>query len=151
MYVYEPNFKDPNEEFEVCMNFYRKLVTQLHIWDLMEFVAYLGYRDGVDWALKQLGWANVDPAVLAEIEELDAKLRAHADYLVNDLELYRHIRRDEPEEYWWWYLDGGKPDGPLEARGTIVEMWEPVEAVPVPAVMVAEERAPYEAPSHDDE
>jgi hypothetical protein len=151
MYVYEPDSQDPYRELEVCMNFYRKLVTRMYIWDLMEFVAYLGYRDGVDWALKQLGRANVDATVMAEIKELDSKLRAHADYLVNELELYRHIRRDEPEEYWWWYLDGGKPDGPLEARGTIVEMWEPVEAVPVPVVMVAEERASYEAPSHDDE
>ena len=151
MYVYEPGSQDPYRELEICMNFYRDLVGRLHFWDLMEFVNYLGARDGVDWALKQLGRANVDAAVLAEIEELDAKLRAHADYLVNDLELYRHIWRDEPEEYWWWYLDGGKPDGPLEARGAVVEMWEPVEAVPVPVVMVAEERAPYEAPSHDDE
>ena len=131
MHVYEPDSQDPYRELEICMNFYRDLVGRLHFWDLMEFVAYLGARDGVDWALKQLGRANVDAAALAEIEELDAKLRAHADYLVNELELYRHIRRDEPEEYWWWYLDGGKPDGPLETRGVAVGVWEPVEAVPV--------------------
>ncbi|MBU0702751.1 MAG: hypothetical protein KKC18_02665 [Chloroflexi bacterium] len=142
-YVYEPYWPDPSRELEACLNFYRKLVTKLHIWDLMEFVAYLGYRDGVDWSLKQLGRGNVDLAVLAEIEKLDAKLRANSDYLVNDLELYRHIRRDEPEEYWWWYLDGGKPDGPPEARETIEEMWQ-VSTEAVPVAMVAEERASYE-------
>jgi hypothetical protein len=81
MYVYEPDSQDPYRELEICMNFYRDLVGRLHFWDLTEFVAYLSARDGVDWALKQLGRANVDAAVLAEIEELDAKLRAHADYL----------------------------------------------------------------------
>jgi len=145
VYVYEPDFEDPRKELEVCMNFYRGLVTQLHVWDLMEFVAYLSYRDGVEWALEQLGRENVDPAVLAEIERLDARLRAHTDYLVNELELYKHIWRFEPEEYWWWYLDGGKPDGPLEARETVGEMWETVAAEPVPAV--AEQRTPYEVQS----
>lgn len=145
MYVYEPDFEDPQEELEVCMNFYRKLVTQLHIWDLMEFVNYLSARDGVDWALEQIGRENVDPAVLAEIEKLDAKLRANADYLVNELELYKHIWRDEPEEYWWWYLDGGKPDGPLEARKTIGETWQPLQAT-----AVAEERSSYETTSQDE-
>ncbi len=76
--------------------------------------------------------------MLAEIEKLDAKLRANADYLVNDLELYRHIRRDEPEEYWWWYLDG-----PLETREMIGEMWQ-VSTEAVPVAMVAEERVSYE-------
>jgi hypothetical protein len=142
MYVYEPDFQDPKKELKVCMNFYRKLVTKLHIWDLMEFVNYLSARDGVDWSLERLGRENVAPAILAEIEELDAKLRANADYLIDELELYKHIRRDEPEEYWWWYLDGGKPDGPLETREVIGEMWTPVEAVP--AAAVAEERGEYQ-------
>jgi len=145
VYIYKPDF-EPRKELEVCMNFYRKLVTQLHIWDLMEFVNYLSARDGVDWALKQLGRENVEPALLAEIEELDEKLRANADYLVNELELYRHIRRDEPEEYWWWYLDGGKPDSPLEA-GEMGTVWERVKAAPV--AVVAEERPAYEIPSHN--
>ncbi|MFQ6101102.1 MAG: hypothetical protein ACE5OS_07690 [Anaerolineae bacterium] len=149
MYIYEPDFEDPYRELEVCMNFYRDLVGRLHFWDLMEFVAYLSYRGGVDWSLKQLGRESVDQAVLAEIEELDAKLRANADYLVNELELYKHIWRDEPEEYWWWYLDGGKPDGPLEAREAVGEMCEPVEAPSVTAV--AEERASYEAQSHEEQ
>jgi hypothetical protein len=147
VYVYEPDLEDPRQELEVCMDFYRRLVTQLRAWDLMEFVAYLGYRDGVEWALEQLGRENIDPTVLAEIGELDAKLRAHTDYLVHELELYKHIWRDEPEEYWWWYLDGGKPDGPLEAREAVGEMWKPVESAPVAAV--AEERAPFEVRSHD--
>ncbi len=145
MYVYEPDFEDPKEELEICMNFYRKLVKQLHIWDLMEFVNYLSARDGVEWALEQLGRDNVDLDVLVEIEELDAKLRANANYLVDELELYKHIWRDEPEEYWWWYLDGGKPDGPLEAREVIGETWKVAEAAPV-----AEERVSYEAQSRDE-
>jgi hypothetical protein len=57
------------------------------------------------------------------------------------LELYEHIWRDEPEEYWWRYLDGGKPNGPLEARKAVGEMWQPVEATPVAAR--AEEHASY--------
>jgi len=114
----------------------------------MEFVNYLSARDGVEWALEQLGRENVDPDVLAEIDELDAKLCGHADYLVHELELYNHIWRDEPEEYWWWYLDGGKPDGPLEARERVGETWQPVEATSVAAM--AEEHASYEAQSHDE-
>ncbi len=142
MYVYEPDFEDPHRELEVCMNFYRDLVERLHFWDLMEFVNYLSARDGVDWSLEQLGWENVDLAVLAEVEKLDAKLRTNADYLINELELYKHIWRDEPEEYWWWYLDGGQPDGPLEAREMVGETWTPVEAVSV--AVVAEERGEYQ-------
>jgi hypothetical protein len=87
----------------------------------------------------------VDEAVLTEIEELDTKLRANADYLVNELELYKHIWRDEPEEYWWWYLDGGKPNGPLETRETIGEMWQPVQVT-----AVAEERSSYGTASQDE-
>nr|HID13486.1 hypothetical protein [Anaerolineae bacterium] len=87
-YVYEPYWPDPAKELETCLNFYRDLVNEMYFWDLMEFVAYLGYRDGVEWALEQLGRENVDPAVLAEIEALDAKLRANAHYLINELELY---------------------------------------------------------------
>ncbi len=132
-YAYEPYWSDPAKELKACLNFYRDLVNRLHFWDLMEFVAYLGYRDGVAWALEQLGRENADPAVLAEIEALDAKLRAHADYLINDLELYQHIWRDEPREYWWWYMDGGEPDGPLEVM---------IKAAPVAAV--AEERGNYQ-------
>ncbi len=148
MYVYEPDCQDPKEELEVCMNFYRKLVTKLHIWDLMEFVNYLSARDGVDWALEQIGRENVGADVLAEIEALDAKLRANAEYLVHELELYKHIRRDEPEEYWWWYMDGGKPDGPLGTREMAGEAWQLSQAMPVAAL--AEERAAYEVASQDE-
>ncbi len=148
MYIYEPNFQDPKEELDVCMNFYRKLVTKLHIWDLMEFVNYLSARDGVDWALEQIGRENVDPTVLAEVAALDAKLRANADYLVHELELYKHIRRDEPEKYWWWYMDGGKPNGPLETRETAGETWRLAQATP--AAVVAEERAAYETTPHEE-
>jgi hypothetical protein len=111
MYTYEPHDKDPKDELQVCLSFYRKLVTRLHIWDDMEFVNYLSARDGVEWALEQLG-------------------------------------RDEPEEYWWWYLDGGKSDGPLEPVETVGEMWKPVESAPVAAV--AEEHAPFKVQPHDE-
>ncbi len=145
-YAYEPYWPDPAKELETCLNFYRKLVTQLPTWDLMEFVAYLSYRDGIAWALEQLGRENVEPTILAEIESLDAQLRANARYLVDELELYKHIRRDEPEEYWWWYLDGGKPDrGPQVAAG---QMWTPAE--PMPAATVAEKRASYRAQSNNE-
>jgi len=146
MYVYEPDFQDPYRELKVCMNFYRDLVGRLHFWDLMEFVAYLGYRDGVDWALEQIGRENADPTILAEIAALDAKLRANADYLMHELELYKHIRRDEPEKYWWWYMDGGKPDGPLETRKVAREMWQPVQTV----AAVAEKREQYHVEGNQD-
>ncbi len=148
MYTYEPHWDSPAKELETSLNVYRKLVIHLRTWDDMEFVNYLSARDGVEWALEQLGRENVDPAVLAEIDELDAKLCDHANYLVHELELYKHIWRDEPEEYWWWYLDGGKPDGPLEARERVGEMWQPVEVTPVAAM--AEEHASYEAQFHDE-
>ena len=77
--------------------------------DDMEVVAYLSARDGVAWAIEQLD-GEVDPDILAEVEELDTRLRAATDYLVHELDIYGDIWRDEPEEYWWWYLDGGKPD-----------------------------------------
>jgi len=143
MYVYEPHWEDPHRELEMCMNFYRHLIEDLYFWDLMEFVNYLSARDGIEWALEELGGENVDPATLAEIEGLDATLRAHTDYLVNELELYKHIWRFEPEEYWWWYLDGGKPDGPLETREAAGDVWETVAVAAVP--VVAEQRTPYEA------
>ena len=143
--MYTPEFEDPKKELEVCLNFYRRLVTGLHIWDDIEFVNYLTARDGIEWALEQLGRESVDSALLAEIEELDAKLRANADYLVNELELYKHIWRDEPEEHWWWYLDGGKPDGP---RQVVNEGWPTPKMTPVAAI--AEKRSEYSVKGEQD-
>jgi len=145
MYVHKPYWSDPMKELKTCLNFYRDLVNRIFFWDLMEFVAYLGYRDGIEWALEQLGRENVDSALLAEIEELDAKLRANADYLVNELELYKHIWRDEPEEHWWWYLDGGKPDGP---RQVVNEGWPTPKMTPVAAI--AEKRSEYSVKGEQD-
>lgn len=108
-YVYEPEWGDPPKELEISLNFYRHLVNRLHSYDDMEVIAYLPARDGIAWALMQLD-NQVDQAILDEIEELDARLRENADYLVKELDVYGDIWRDEPEEYWWWYLDGGKPD-----------------------------------------
>ncbi len=108
-YVYEPEWGDPPKELEISLNFYRHLVNRLHTYDDMEVIAYLPARDGIAWALAQLD-SRVDQAILDEIEELDARLRENANYLVKELDVYGDIWRDEPEEYWWWYLDGGKPD-----------------------------------------
>ena len=108
-YVYEPEWGDPLKELEISLNFYRRLVDRLHFYDDMEVIAYLPARDGIAWALRQLD-NQVDQAILDEIEALDARLREDTDYLVKELDVYGDIWRDEPEEYWWWYLDGGKPD-----------------------------------------
>jgi len=108
-YVYEPEWESPEEELEISLNIYRRLVSRMHVYDDMEVIAYLPARDGIQWALEQLD-EEVDPDILAEVEKLDARLRAAADYLVHELDIYGDIWRDEPEEYWWWYLDGGKPD-----------------------------------------
>ena len=152
-YTYEPYWSDPARELKACLNFYRDLVQRLHFWDLMEFVAYLDYRDGVEWALEQLGRENVAPEVLAEIEALDAKLRANAAYLIDELELYEHIWRDEPQKFWWWYMDGGEPDGPLKvhssSQNTPEMVWEPAEAAPL--LVAAEEKSPYEVQQRDAE
>ena len=85
------------------------MVNRLDFYDDMEIVNYLSSRDGIAWALARLD-NQADQAILDEIEELDARLRENADYLVKELDVYGDIWRDEPEEYWWWYLDGGKPD-----------------------------------------
>ncbi len=142
MHTYEPTHREPEEELTTCLSFYRDLVGKLRFWDLMEFVNYLSARDGIAWALGQLGQENVDSAVLTEIEELDAELRSHTSYLVHELGLYRHVRRDEPEEYWWWYLDGEKPDSPMDAREVIENPVQPANALS--ATTVAEDPAPYE-------
>jgi hypothetical protein len=110
-------------------------------------VAYLSARDGVAWAIEQLG-GEVDPAILAEVEELDARLRAAADHLVHELDIYGDIWRDEPEEYWWWYLDGGKPDPGGIPSAEERHRWtmEMLEAEKMPrAIEMAEEREEYEA------
>jgi hypothetical protein len=148
MHTYEPNHREPEEELRTCLSFYHDLVGKLRFWDLMEFVNYLSARDGIAWALGQLGQENVDPAVLAEIEELDAELRDHASYLVHELELYQHIRRGEPEEHWWWYLDGEKPDGPIDARQVTENLVQPAEELS--ATALAEDPAPYEPRLRDE-
>lgn len=108
-YEYEPSWDVPLKELETSLSTYRHMIECLYTLDDMEVVNYLSARDGVAWAIEQLD-GEVDPDILAEVEELDARLRAAADYLVHELDIYGDIWRDEPEEYWWWYLDGGKPD-----------------------------------------
>jgi len=89
-YVYEPEWESPKEELEISLNIYRHLVNRMHVYDDMEVIAYLPARDGIQWALEQLD-EEVDPDILAEVEELDARLRAAADYLVHELDIYGDI------------------------------------------------------------
>ena len=70
-YVYEPEWESPKEELEISLNIYRRLVNRMHVYDDMEVIAYLPARDGIQWALEQLA-EEVDPDILAEVEELDA-------------------------------------------------------------------------------
>jgi len=146
-YVYEPEWESPDQELEISLNVYRRLVNRMHVYDDMEVVAYLTARDGVAWAIEQLD-GEVDPAILAEIEELDARLRAAADYLVHELDIYGDIWRDEPEEYWWWYLDGGKPDPGGIPSAEERHQWtmEMLKAEKTPkAIEIAEKREEYKA------
>ncbi len=147
-YVYEPDWETPEKELEINLNVYRSLIDSLHVYDDMEVIAYLPARDGIAWAIEQLD-GEVDPAVLAEIEELDARLRAAADYLVNELDIYGDIWRDEPEEYWWWYLDGGKPDPggipSVEERHRETMARLAAERAAQPLMQVAEPRESYRA------
>jgi hypothetical protein len=146
-YVYEPEWESPEEELEISLNIYRRLVNRMHVYDDMEVIAYLPARDGIQWALEQLA-EEVDPDILAEVEELDARLRAAADYLVHELDIYGDIWRDEPEEYWWWYLDGGKPDPGGIPSAEERHRWtmEMLEAEKMPEVLeMAEEKEEYKA------
>ncbi|TEU14604.1 MAG: hypothetical protein E3J21_15465 [Anaerolineales bacterium] len=144
-YEYEPLWDAPLKELEASLNIYRHMIECLYTLDDMEVVNYLSARDGVAWAIKQVD-GEVDPAILAEVEELDAQLKAAADYLVHELDIYGDIWRDEPEEYWWWYLDGGKPDpGGIpsveERHRWTMEMLK-AEKMPK-AIEMAEEREEY--------
>ena len=146
-YVYEPEWESPEEELEISLNIYRRLVNRMHVYDDMEVIAYLPARDGIQWALEQLD-EEVDPDILAEVEELDAWLRAAADYLVHELDIYGDIWRDEPEEYWWWYLDGGQPDPGGIPSAEERHRWtmEMLKAEKMPrAIEIVEEREEYKA------
>jgi len=146
-YVYEPEWESPEEELEISLNIYRRLVNRMHVYDDMEVIAYLPARDGIQWALEQLE-QEVDPDIRAEVEELDAQLRAAADYLVHELDIYGDIWRDEPEEYWWWYLDGGQPDPGGIPSAEERHRWtmEMLKAEKMPgAIEMAEEREEYKA------
>jgi hypothetical protein len=146
-YVYEPEWESPEEELEISLNIYRRLVNRMYVYDDLEVIAYLPARDGIQWALEQLD-EEVDPDILAEVEELDARLRAAADYLVHELDIYGDIWRDEPEEYWWWYLDGGQPDPGGIPSAEERHRWtmEMLKAEKTPgAIEMVEEREEYKA------
>ena len=146
-YEYEPLWDAPLKELEASLNIYRHMIECLYTLDDMEVVNYLSARDGVAWAFEQLD-GEVDPAILAEVEKLDAQLKAATDYLLHELDIYGDIWRDEPEEYWWWYLDGGKPNpGGIpsveERHRWTMEMLK-AEKMPK-AIEMAEEREEYKA------
>jgi hypothetical protein len=146
-YVYEPEWESLEKELEVSLNVYRRLIHRMHFYDDMEVIAYLPARDGIQWALEQLD-SEVASEILAEIEELDGKLRESANYLVYELDVYGDIWRDEPEEYWWWYLDGGKPDPGGIPSAEERHRWtmELLKAEKMPkTIEMAEEREEYEA------
>ncbi|HID64227.1 MAG TPA: hypothetical protein EYP49_16025 [Anaerolineae bacterium] len=143
-YEYEPLWDTPLKELETSLNIYRHMIECLYTLDDMEVVNYLSARDGVAWAIEQLD-EEVAPEILAEIEELDEKLRENADYLVHELDIYGDIWRDEPEEY-WWYLDGGKPDPGGIPSAEERHRWtmEMLKAEEMPrAIEMAEEREEY--------
>jgi hypothetical protein len=83
---------------------YRDLLEHLYEYDDMEITASLGERDGIAWALDRLD-GQVNPGTLQDIEQLDARLREHAKYLVEILDVYGAVGRDQPKSHWWWYLD----------------------------------------------
>ena len=146
-YEYEPLWDVPLKELETSLNVYRHMIECLYTLDDMEVINYLSARDGVAWAIEQLD-REVDPDILAEVEELDARLRAATDYLVHELDIYGDIWRDEPEEYWWWYLDGGKPDPGGIPSAEERHRWtmEMLKAEKMPrAIEMAEEREEYKA------
>jgi hypothetical protein len=138
-YEYEPLWDVPLKELEANLNIYRHMIECLYTLDDMEVVNYLSARDGVAWAIEQLD-GEVDPDILAEVEQLDAQLRAAADYLVHELDIYGDIWRDEP--------DGGKPDPGGIPSAEERHRWtmEMLKAEKMPrAIEVAEGKEEYKA------
>jgi hypothetical protein len=117
---------------------YRDLLEHLYEYDDMEITASLGERDGIAWALDRLD-GQVNPGTLQDIEQLDARLREHAKYLVEILDVYGAVGRDQPKSHWWWYLDEL-----VAAEGAPVES----AATPdrTPALALREEEAEYVTP-----
>jgi len=71
------------------------------------------------------------------------QLRSRAAVLVREVAAaggLAALRRDRSpgRDRWWWYLDGGKPDGPLEAREVVGE-----RVAEAKSVAVADERGKY--------
>jgi hypothetical protein len=140
-YGYEPDYTDPRQELAACLLLYRALINSLHkySYDDMEVVARLHDRDGIAWAMEQLV-GQVSSATLQEIAQLDARLRQEASHLVNVLDIYGAIERDQPKSHWWWYLD--------ELAATEGVPVESATATParMSALALREEEAEYVAP-----
>jgi len=136
---YMPRYPhDPRRELRGCLALYRDLLEHLYEYDDMEITASLGERDGIAWALDRLD-GQVNPGTLQDIEQLDARLREHAKYLVEILDVYGAVGRDQPKSHWWWYLDEL-----VAAEGAPVES----AATPdrTPALALREEEAEYVTP-----
>jgi hypothetical protein len=118
---------------------YRDLLEHLYEYDDMEITASLCERDGIAWALDRLD-GQVNPETLQEIEQLDARLKENAKYLVEILDVYGAIGRDQPKSHWWWYLD--------ELAAAEGAPGEIATATParIPALALREEEAEYVTP-----
>jgi len=136
---YRPRYPhDPRRELRGCLALYRDLLEHLYEYDDMEVTASLGERDGIAWALDKLD-GQVNPATLQDIEQLDARLKENAKYLVEILDVYGAIGRDQPKSHWWWYLDElvAAESVPAESAATPARM---------PALALREEEADYQTP-----
>jgi hypothetical protein len=120
---------------------YRDLLEHLYEYDDMEITASLGERDGIAWALDKLD-GQVDAENLREIEQLDARLKKNAKYLVESLDVYGAIGRDQPKSHWWWYLDE------LAAADSVPRESTMTPAV-APALALREERPEYVTPDKE--
>lgn len=137
---YVPRYpRDPRRELQGCLALYRDLLEHLCEYDDMEVTGSLCERDGIAWALNKLN-GQVEPEILQEIEQLDARLKDNADYLVKALDVYGAVGRDQPKSHWWWYLDEL-----VSTEGAPGETFA-VAPARAPALALREEEAEYVTP-----
>ncbi|MBM3240204.1 hypothetical protein FJZ31_28295 [Candidatus Poribacteria bacterium] len=107
--MYTPFFKNPVEEFKRCVATLKKMLNNLHDYNGMEIENYLSCRDGIEWAIGKLTNHKNLFFYLAEVNELDEKIRKNAQYILSQMdngfiEDYRQMF-NIPKKWWWWYLD----------------------------------------------
>lgn len=111
-----------------------------HVVVVYDPVAQEIIHDGLEWALQKLD-GQVPQAILDEIAELDERLQAKAKYLVNTLDVYGAIGRDQPKSHWWWYLDellAQQEEVPAPEQAPVLQR--------TPALALHEEAAEYTPP-----